>query len=58
MAWQIFKPLTDKQYTKQDLETHKRFDVELETERSRIDRMIEANRMMIEQLEAELENMK
>lgn len=56
--WQVFKRITPQQYTKQDLETHKRFDVELETERSRIDRMIEANRMMIEQLEAELENMK
>lgn len=56
--FQLFKPLTDKQYTQRDLENHQRFERELVAEQRRINGMIDANKMMIQQLENELEMMK
>ena len=56
--FQLFKHLTDVQYTQRDLETYQYLSHELVAERSRIDGMIEANKMMIDFLKAELENMK
>lgn len=56
--FQLFKPLTDVQYTQRDLETYQRFERELVAERNRLNGMIEANKMMIEHLENELESMK
>lgn len=56
--FQLFKPLTDVQYTQRDLETYQRFERELVAERNRLNGMIEANKMMIQQLENELEMMK
>ena len=56
--FQLFKPITDVQYTQRDLETYQRFERELVAERNRLNGMIDANKMMIEHLENELESMK
>ena len=56
--WQIFKPLTEQQYSPPALDQHQMIAFELEGELRKIDRMIEANEAMIEHLERELEMMK
>ena len=56
--WQLLKPLTDKQYAESELRNRLQFERYLAREQEKINRMIEANNMMIQQLTKELEMMK
>jgi len=56
--WQLFKPLTERQHLEKELDNAHVMREQMMREQSKINRMIDANLMMIQHLETELENMK
>ena len=56
--WQLFKPLTGKQYAESELRNRLQFERDLANEQDKLNRMMYANKIMIQQLTKELEKMK